>query len=857
MSFISHSQNYEDVMLRRALSEIDQGFYIDVGANDPNFDSVTKAFYDAGWRGINIEPVTEWFEKLAQDRPEDTNLQTAIGLKKGTTTFYEIPGTGLSTSNKKYSTDKAVKERNYKVNTIKVPTISLSAICQEYVENEIHFLKIDVEGDEKKVVLSLDLDRFRPWIILIESTLPNSKQSNHNEWEYLLVDKEYEYAYFDGLNRFYVSKEKTHLKSSFSAPPNVYDVFSTSKLVELQQLSSELQQTNEHLANVSREDQAQLQILKIESDELKENYNQLSRDVLEKETRVQEHILSATEKETALQKAEAEITSDKSSIAKLEENAHHWYSTAEQHRLQIEDLQSQSAQAKENYDRFSQNILEKETRIQELILSVTEKETILQKAEAEIASNKASMTKFEENAHHWYSTAEQSRLQIEDLQSRSAQAKENHDRLSQDVLEKETKIQELMHAAEENSDRLSQDVLEKETRIQELILSAIEKETEQQKVEAEIASDKSDIKSLQEQKQYWAKIAEQNTLQLNDIQSQSTQTKEELLKQTQLTNRKEARIQELINFVSKKESQLQNARMQIASDKSDLNKLEENFHHWYRTAEQYRIQIEDLQIQSTQTEENSDRLSQDILEKETQIQELIHSVTEKETALKKAASEITFNKSMIENLESTNLITNNNLISANDEIYKILRSRSWKITWPLRKLAQGCKWIIKAPMKIFKIGTHSVLFFLIKRILGRPKIKFIAKKWLGHFPRLHIALRKFALSNNLIGNDSYKRSSNDQLIHVEKRSSLHIDSSSTKKNEFIEHFSQGAINKISQVINPNDDAIAPEALLQNSNLRFHNAFDKENNGSEEPLFKTENIDKVASLIDIKNANSNS
>ncbi|MEE2746429.1 MAG: hypothetical protein VX617_06065, partial [Pseudomonadota bacterium] len=315
--------------------------------------------------------------------------------------------------------------------------------------------------------------------------------------------------------------------------------------------------------------------------------------------------------------------------------------------------------------------------------------------------------------------------------------------------------------------------------------------------------------------------------------------------------------QELINFVSKKESQLQNARMQIASDKSDLNKLEENFNHWYSTAEQYRIQIEDLQIQSTQTQENSDRLSQNILEKETQIQELIHAVTEKETALKKAASEITFNKSMIENLESTNLITNNNLISANDEIYKILRSRSWKITWPLRKLSQVCKWTIKAPMKIFKIGINSVLFFLIKRILSKPKIKFIAKKWLGHFPRLHIALRKLALSNNLIGNDSYKRSSNDQLINVEESSSLHIDNSSTKKNGFTEHFSQGSINKISQIINPNDDAIAPEALLQNSNLRFHNAFDKENNGSEEPLFKTENIDKVASLIDTKNANSNS
>ena len=64
MSIVSYAQNFEDVMLHRALKNIDQGFYIDVGANDPEIDSVTKAFYDMGWRGINIEPVAEWFEKL-------------------------------------------------------------------------------------------------------------------------------------------------------------------------------------------------------------------------------------------------------------------------------------------------------------------------------------------------------------------------------------------------------------------------------------------------------------------------------------------------------------------------------------------------------------------------------------------------------------------------------------------------------------------------------------------------------------------------------------------------------------------------------------------------------------------------
>ncbi|RLA51208.1 MAG: FkbM family methyltransferase, partial [Gammaproteobacteria bacterium] len=89
MTFISYAQNYEDVMLRRTLKDVDKGFYIDVGANDPVIDSVTKSFYDTGWHGINIEPVGEWYEKLQQDRPNDTNLQLAVGAHKDKLDFYE------------------------------------------------------------------------------------------------------------------------------------------------------------------------------------------------------------------------------------------------------------------------------------------------------------------------------------------------------------------------------------------------------------------------------------------------------------------------------------------------------------------------------------------------------------------------------------------------------------------------------------------------------------------------------------------------------------------------------------------------------------------------------------------------
>lgn len=74
MTFISYAQNFEDVRLWRALKQFEHGFYIDVGANDPSHDSVTKTFYDHGWEGINVEPMQNYYDSLCQQRPRDTTV---------------------------------------------------------------------------------------------------------------------------------------------------------------------------------------------------------------------------------------------------------------------------------------------------------------------------------------------------------------------------------------------------------------------------------------------------------------------------------------------------------------------------------------------------------------------------------------------------------------------------------------------------------------------------------------------------------------------------------------------------------------------------------------------------------------
>ncbi len=224
MTFISYAQNYEDVILYRVLKGVEKGFYVDIGANDPVLNSVTKAFYERGWRGINIEPVRYWFDKLVADRPEDINLNFAISDKPGVVHLYDVLYTGLSTFSQELA-EEHKKTGGYAYQEILVQALTLDEVLGTSSHNEIHFLNIDVEGAEGQVLAGIDLNRIRPWIIVVESTKPLSTTHNFEDWDSLLTGRGYVFVYFDGLNRFYLAKERDELSVAFNAPPNFFDDF--------------------------------------------------------------------------------------------------------------------------------------------------------------------------------------------------------------------------------------------------------------------------------------------------------------------------------------------------------------------------------------------------------------------------------------------------------------------------------------------------------------------------------------------------------------------------------------------------------------------------------------------------------
>lgn len=239
MSFISYAQNYEDVLLWRALKDVPSGFYIDVGANDPELHSVTKAFYDSGWSGINIEPMPSYGAAFVQQRPRDINLNVAAGAASGSITLFDVPDV-----NGWASTDANVaanhRAHGHQVVEHTVPLLTLAEICREHVRGPVHFLKVDVEGFEADVLRGMDFTACRPWIVVVEAIMPNSRDSNHASWEALVTDHQYSYAWFDGLNRYYVADEHAELAARLRLQPNVFDDYITHHLDKAWQRGKQL-----------------------------------------------------------------------------------------------------------------------------------------------------------------------------------------------------------------------------------------------------------------------------------------------------------------------------------------------------------------------------------------------------------------------------------------------------------------------------------------------------------------------------------------------------------------------------------------------------------------------------------------
>ena len=319
---VSYAQNFEDVMLWRALGHVSDGFYIDIGAQDPLIDSVSLAFYERGWRGISVEPTAHYATLLRQQRPGDKVVQAAVGDEPGILPLFEIADTGLTTLDREIAAQH--RERGFVVHETTAPVVTLSSLFVAAGCDDIHWLKVDVEGFEYQALNSWGDSPARPWVVVVESTLPLTQIRSHDMWEPLLLDRGYTFAYFDGLNRYYVSEAHSALLQDLATPPNVFDEFALNgtasatfhRAIE-QRFKSQIGELNQRLEEQSAAAQAGLAALsasaereravQMELESARERQTQFKEEAAERETAARDRLDNAIAALKTQQERQAEI----------------------------------------------------------------------------------------------------------------------------------------------------------------------------------------------------------------------------------------------------------------------------------------------------------------------------------------------------------------------------------------------------------------------------------------------------------------------------------------------------------------------------------------------------------------------
>ncbi len=247
-NFVSYAQNAEDVMLWRALSHVEGGRYVDVGAADPIIDSVTQALYQRGWRGIDIEPVPALAAALRENRPANVVIEAAAGTESGTISFFEISGTGLSTTSPAEAEAAQTLGHVARETTVEVRTLD-DILAEHMVPGaDLHLVKVDVEGAEEAAIKGMNIAKWKPWVVVVEATRPNSTESTRDQFEYLLTDEGYVPTLFDGLNVFYLSSEHPEIAAALAYPACPLDNYIRFRSI---QLLNEIAMANDKAAELA------------------------------------------------------------------------------------------------------------------------------------------------------------------------------------------------------------------------------------------------------------------------------------------------------------------------------------------------------------------------------------------------------------------------------------------------------------------------------------------------------------------------------------------------------------------------------------------------------------------------------
>jgi FkbM family methyltransferase len=167
-------------------------FFVNIGANDGvSNDPIFPFLRDYGWRGIAVEPLEPLFAELVRNYAEFPGvILERAAIAPEPRPFYYIPAEAgyertwtrqVGTLDPRFLEKTIRLMRTYEfegpvppgledtVVRIDVPCLSFDQLMAKHGVERVDFINIDAEGVDYEIATTIDLERWRPAIVCIET----------------------------------------------------------------------------------------------------------------------------------------------------------------------------------------------------------------------------------------------------------------------------------------------------------------------------------------------------------------------------------------------------------------------------------------------------------------------------------------------------------------------------------------------------------------------------------------------------------------------------------------------------------------------------------------------------------------
>lgn len=175
-----YGQYEQDKYLDKLFKQKKNGIFVDIGAHDGETFSNSYFFEkDRNWKGVCVEPIPEIFKKLDQTR-NCIKINGCISNKIGTEKFLRVRGEFVDTEMlsglvEDYDDrhieriDREIKEFGGSKEEIEVTCYDINQVLIDNKINKVDFFTIDTEGNELKILNTIQFDKFDFDVFIVEN----------------------------------------------------------------------------------------------------------------------------------------------------------------------------------------------------------------------------------------------------------------------------------------------------------------------------------------------------------------------------------------------------------------------------------------------------------------------------------------------------------------------------------------------------------------------------------------------------------------------------------------------------------------------------------------------------------------